>query len=136
VWAVLAFFPCRSVVRWLAGTGALLLAVVSGVGSAEEVPRSRAQIALSFAPVVRTAAPAVVNIYGLKGRAADPLLSDPFFRFFFQDFGARPLPRSVPENSLGSGVIVAADSFLREHPLLWRLEVERAEQRLAVVIGE
>jgi S1-C subfamily serine protease len=62
--------------------------------------------------VVREAAPAVVNIYARKGRPADPFLSDPFYRFFFEGFGGRPLPRSVPENSLGSGVIVAADGLI------------------------
>jgi len=39
---------------------------VASASGAEEVPRSREQIALSFAPVVRAAAPAVVNIYTRK----------------------------------------------------------------------
>jgi S1-C subfamily serine protease len=112
--AGLAFFRRRRVLARLAGAGALALEVVTGTGSAEEVPRSRAQIALSFAPVVREAAPAVVNIYARKGRPADPFLSDPFFRFFFEGFGRNPLPRTVPQNSLGSSVIVAADRLLCE----------------------
>jgi serine protease Do len=80
----------------------------------QTVPSSREQIALSFAPVVRQAAPAVVNIYTRNERrraAANPFLSDPFFRFFFEDFGG-DLPRSVPENSLGSGVIVDPDGLI------------------------
>ncbi|HEX6112041.1 MAG TPA: Do family serine endopeptidase, partial [Geminicoccaceae bacterium] len=104
----------RGALAPLVGAGLLASAVLAGAGDAEEVPRSREQIALSFAPVVRQAAPAVVNIYARKGqrRAADPFLSDPFFRFFFEDFGGGPLPRSVPENSLGSGVIVGADGLI------------------------
>lgn len=110
--ALLAWFRGRRVLPRRAGAGALLLAGVTGAGSAEEVPRSRAQIAPSFAPVEREAAPAVANIYARTGRAADPFLSDPFFRFFFKDFPGRPLPRSMPANSLGSGVIVAADGLI------------------------
>jgi Do/DeqQ family serine protease len=86
----------------------------AGAGAAQEVPRSREQITLSFAPVVRQVAPAVVNIYTLKERrpsAADPFLSDPFFRFFFEDFGGAR-PRQAPENSLGSGVIVDATGLI------------------------
>jgi serine protease Do len=80
---------------------------------ARTVPASREQIALSFAPVVRAAAPAVVNIYTRKERrvAGNPFLSDPFFRFFFEDFGERP-PRTAPENSLGSGVIVDPEGLI------------------------
>jgi serine protease Do len=77
-----------------------------------EVPRSREQIALSFAPVVREAAPAVVSVYSRKrvAQRIDPLLADPFFRFFFEQFGRRPAPRSV--TSLGSGVIIGSDGLV------------------------
>ena len=64
--------------------GLALALVVAGASGAEEVPRSRAEIALSFAPVVRATAPAVVNIYARKQRhrsAVNPFSSDPFFRF-------------------------------------------------------
>jgi Do/DeqQ family serine protease len=94
----------------VAGSCVIALALLMACpGGAEEVPRSRTQITLTFAPVVRAAAPAVVNIYARKQQRrayADPFSSDPFFRFFFPDFGGRPLPDDVPENSLGSGVIV------------------------------
>ena len=110
--ALLAWFRGRRVLPRRAGAGALLLAVVTGASSPEEAPRSRAQIAPSFAPVEREAAPAVANIYARTGRAADPFLSDPFFRFFFKDFPGRPLPRSMPANSLGSGVTFAADGLI------------------------
>ncbi len=81
---------------------------------AEEVPRSREQIGLSFAPVVRQTAPAVVNIYARKSSPAsdlDPFFSDPFFRFFFEGLGERQAPERQ-QNSLGSGVILAEDGLV------------------------
>ena len=80
----------------------------------QTLPSSREQIALSFAPVVREAAPAVVNIYTRKERraAGNPFLSDPFFRFFFEDFAGERAPRTAPENSLGSGVIVDPEGLI------------------------
>jgi S1-C subfamily serine protease len=78
------------------------------------VPRSREQIALSFAPVVRAAAPAVVNVYTRKALPRSPLnpfAADPFFRFFFDELGRREL-RGEPENSIGSGVIVQSDGLI------------------------
>lgn len=58
--------------RALAGTLALSLALSAGAAPAQtrsvesRVPESRAEIALSFAPLVREAAPAVVNIYARR----------------------------------------------------------------------
>ncbi|WP_121067105.1 trypsin-like peptidase domain-containing protein [Chachezhania antarctica] len=70
-----------------------------------QVPASQGQIALSFAPVVKRAAPAVVNIYAKRMTEArpSPFAGDPFFEDFFRGFG-RPQPRV--QNSLGSGVIL------------------------------
>jgi serine protease Do len=82
--------------------------------AAQQVPQSRAEIALSFAPVVREAAPAVVNIYTRKDvppAALNPFAADPFFRFFFEGPGRQRAPRPQ-ENSLGSGVIVRADGLI------------------------
>jgi serine protease Do len=81
---------------------------------ADEVPSSREQITLSFAPVVREASPAVVNIYTEKSSRAqerDPFFSDPFFRFFFEGFGRRRAPERQ-QNSLGSGVIIESDGLV------------------------
>ena len=78
---------------------------------AQQVPQSQAEIALSFAPVVKQAAPAVVNIYASRVVAdrRSPFADDPFFREFFRDFGpARPRV----ENSLGSGVILSDDGIV------------------------
>ncbi|WP_149140241.1 trypsin-like peptidase domain-containing protein [Gemmobacter caeruleus] len=73
---------------------------------AETVPTSPAEISLSFAPVVRAAAPAVVNIYAtvVVEQRENPFAGDPFFEQFFQGMGRRT-PRV--ENALGSGVIVS-----------------------------
>ena len=69
------------------------------------MPYSQAEIALSFAPLVKSSAPAVVNIYAKRivQRRTNPFQNDPFFRNFFGEFGA---VRPRVENSLGSGVIV------------------------------
>ncbi len=69
------------------------------------VPASRAELQLSFAPIVKRVAPAVVNVYGLKQVAQrnHPFLDDPFFRRFF---GGQGFGRDRAQRSLGSGVIV------------------------------
>ncbi|MBL8560673.1 MAG: Do family serine endopeptidase [Gemmobacter sp.] len=78
---------------------------------AQTVPGSQAEISLSFAPVVRQTAPAVVNIYAtvLVESRESPFAGDPFFEQFFQGM-TRSRPRL--ENSLGSGVIVGADGIV------------------------
>ncbi|QFR32158.1 DegQ family serine endoprotease [Ancylobacter sp. TS-1] len=77
------------------------------------VPGSRAEIGLSFAPVVARTAPAIVNVYAMKtaARGSNPLLDDPFFRRFFGDRGGPDvpgfdMPRERIQRSLGSGVLV------------------------------
>ncbi|MGE3335479.1 MAG: DegQ family serine endoprotease [Rhodospirillaceae bacterium] len=75
-------------------------------GAETVVPTSRPQVALSFAPIVKRASPAVVNVYTKRvlKQQASPLFNDPFFRQFFGDQFAGP--RERVESSLGSGVIV------------------------------
>ena len=77
----------------------------------QAVPASREQVTLTFAPVVKQAAPAVVNIYTRKvlHSEAPALFNDPFFRQFFGDQG---LGRDQVQNSLGSGVIVRGTGVL------------------------
>ncbi len=76
----------------------------------------------SFAPVVKRAMPAVVNIssskvvkeQGEEGQGGQGLFNDPFFRQFFG--GRMPQgqmqPRSQRATSLGSGVVVTADGYI------------------------
>lgn len=70
------------------------------------VPPSRAALQYSFAPIVRRATPAVVNVYvrSTKRVVRSPMFDDPFFREFFGRQFSRP--RQRVQNSLGSGVIV------------------------------
>lgn len=93
---------------------AALLTVSAAAAAADDVPTSREQIALSFAPVVRETSPAVVNIYTQKASRAsdhDPFFSDPFFRFFFEGLRRRHAPQRQ-QNSLGSGVIIEGDGLI------------------------
>ncbi|WP_434051554.1 MAG: DegQ family serine endoprotease [Roseibium sp.] len=78
------------------------------------VPQSEAQIKLSFAPVAKQVAPAVVNVYAsrkvVQRQRVSPFFEDPFFRRFFGQPGAgNGRPRERVESSLGSGVIITAD---------------------------
>ena len=80
----------------------LSAALSDGLAQQRQVPASASQLELSFAPVVKRVAPAVVNVYAARIVANNnPFLADPFFRQFF---GA--VPREQVERSLGSGVIV------------------------------
>jgi len=75
------------------------------------VPQSRAEISLGFAPLVRQATPAVVNIYAKRAVAerVSPFRNDPFFGDLFRDFGET---RPRVQNSLGSGVILSAEGLV------------------------
>ena len=71
------------------------------------VPESQTQMQLSFAPVVKSVTPSVVNVYAttVTQAAASPFAGDPFFERFFGDngmFDSRPRE----SQSLGSGVII------------------------------
>lgn len=80
------------------------------------VPEAREQVMLSFAPLVKKASPAVVNIFTRKAvqqrGPSSPLFNDPFFRRFFGESFDRIEPRENVENSLGSGVIVRPDGLI------------------------
>jgi Do/DeqQ family serine protease len=75
---------------------------------APAVPRSRAEITYSFAPVVKKAQPAVVNVFAsrIERMPANPFLDDPIFRRFFGEGGGGMPGRPNTAQSLGSGVIV------------------------------
>ena len=95
---------------------ALLVMCAPLSAQTKSVPGSRAEVELSFAPVVRQVAPAVVNIYAKRvvaQRSVSPLFDDPFFkRFFGEDFGLFGRPREKVQNSLGSGVIVDGEGLV------------------------
>lgn len=95
--------------------GGLLTGWSEAAFTQRNLPNSRQQIALSFAPLVRKVAPAVVNIFTSKTvtrRQFSPLFDDPFFRRFFgEGFTTGPKRKRV-QNSLGSGVIVKSDGLV------------------------
>lgn len=96
---------------------AMVIAPGVSFGADEKrVPASRGEISLSFAPLVKSAAPAVVNIYTrrvVRARRISPLFNDPFFRRFFGDqFAPGNRQNQRVQNSLGSGVIVSADGLI------------------------
>lgn len=90
--AMLAFFP------WAARAE-----------TEKRVPSGRAEVELSYAPVVKRVAPAVVNVYTkrvVKESARSPFFNDPFFQQFFGNRFSFGVPRERVQQSLGSGVIV------------------------------
>lgn len=81
-----------------------------GQAAAQSVPQNQEQVRLSFSPIVKHAAPAVVNVYAtrmISQRPQSPFGNDPFFqRFFGERFPGSRKPRQRETSSLGSGVIV------------------------------
>jgi serine protease Do len=77
-----------------------------------------AKLGTSFAPVIKKAAPSVVNIYTSRTvrdqRTQNPWLDDPMFRQFFgnQMPQSDDQPRTRKEQSLGSGVIISPDGYI------------------------
>jgi Do/DeqQ family serine protease len=85
--------------------------------AATTVPATVQQMQLSFAPLVKKAGPAVVNIYAKhkvqeQMRTISPFFNDPFFSQFFNapQFGGQQRERI--EQSLGSGVIVSENGTI------------------------
>lgn len=90
----------------------LLVAAIVAAPSARpealrQLPASQADVVLSFAPVVKKAQPAVVNVYASRTdrRPQNPLFDDPIFRRFFGE-GGPGRPGGPTARSLGSGVLV------------------------------
>lgn len=98
-----------------------------------DIPSSPAQVQLSFAPVVKKVAPAVVNIYAKKvvTRRVNPFLDDPFFgQFFSQGFGGG-LSRQQVESALGSGVIIEPSGVV-----VTNAHVVRDAQEIVAVLSD
>ncbi|HWI58512.1 MAG TPA: trypsin-like peptidase domain-containing protein, partial [Bacillota bacterium] len=75
------------------------------------------KLTTSFSPVVKKAAPSVVNIFTTKKIKQRPemmpFFGDPFFRRFFGEPGEDPRrERQMKQQSLGSGVIVTEDGYI------------------------
>ena len=84
----------------------------------ENTPVNRdAKLGASFAPVVKKAAPSVVNIYSTHIVHIRPMriptFVNPFFRQFFDNqFPNNGRERTRREQSLGSGVIVSPEGYI------------------------
>lgn len=93
---------------------ALVLAIaLSSPAAAQDnktVPQSHTEMQLSFAPLVKQTANAVVNVYAERVvERRSVFAGDPFFEEFF---GQRMPNRTEKQSSLGSGVIVRRDGIV------------------------
>ena len=90
----------------------ILSSLVPGWAEQRVVPESRTQVQLSFAPIVRQTAPAVVNVYGSRTerRGRNDGMEE-FFRRYFGD-GGPDMPPGRSQTSLGSGVIVDSSGLV------------------------
>ena len=90
------------------------------------LPQSKAEVTLSFAPVVRKIAGTVVNVYGSRRetRPRSSLMDDPVFREFFGGGGQR----ERVQQSVGSGVIVSPEGIVvtNQHVIEGMTEVKIA----------
>ncbi|WP_320202141.1 DegQ family serine endoprotease [Agrobacterium sp. rho-13.3] len=89
----------------------LLMPVTARAQDSKAVPSSTADMQLSFAPLVKRTAGAVVNVYAERvvQKRASPFAGDPFFEQFF----GQQLPnRTEKQSSLGSGVIATAGGLV------------------------
>ncbi|WP_417671570.1 DegQ family serine endoprotease [Roseibium sp.] len=94
--------------------GAGFASAQEGASGLRLVPQSASEVKLSFAPVVKEVAPAVVNVYAsrkvVQQRRVSPFFDDPFFRRFFGNpGGGLTRPQERVQSSLGSGVIISGD---------------------------
>ena len=82
----------------------LIFFTVSPAFSQKQVPISESQIKLSFAPLVKKVAPAVVNIFTRKTvtqYSISPMFDDPFFRRFFGGaLGKNPRSKKKIQNNI------------------------------------
>ena len=93
--------------------GLVLFAVSAHAESPRQTPQTQSDIFLSFAPVVKKAQPALVNVYASRTdkRPRNPLFNDPIFRRFFGE-GGNSRPGGPTARSLGSGVLVDASGLV------------------------
>jgi Do/DeqQ family serine protease len=80
-------------------------------GQMRAVPETKAQVQLSFAPIVRQTTGAVVNVYATRSERRQNAAMEEFFRRFFGD-GSPGVPPGRSQSSLGSGVIVDSSGLV------------------------
>ena len=86
--------------------------ICGAVSSRADAPKTIAEMKASFAPIVKKATPAVVNVYAARVQKGvrNPLLDDPVFQHFFGLDGGQAPDRV--QRSTGSGVIVDPDGLV------------------------
>ncbi len=94
------------------------------------------KLGTSFAPIVKKAAPSVVNIYSTRTVQVqprrNPFRDNPLFRQYFGDqFLGDGQPRSRKEQGLGSGVIISPDGYI-----LTANHVVNGADEIKVAIGD
>jgi Do/DeqQ family serine protease len=127
---LLALQPASPIAQAEAAPDGLRTGAPAASEQGTAAPESRDAIRLSFAPVVKRVAPAVVNVYATsRVEVRSPFEGDPFFERFF---GPRGMPFEPPRerarSSLGSGVIVGADGVVvtNNHVIAGATEVKVA----------
>ncbi|KAI93397.1 serine protease [Rhodomicrobium udaipurense JA643] len=87
----------------------LALPAAAFAQAVKKAPDTREQVVFSYAPVVKMAAPAVVNVYVRQRVRRDSAFNNPIFEEFFgHGFGRS----ERAQNSLGSGVIVTPNGVV------------------------
>ena len=92
----------------LAQSASDLAKAAAGPQAERVVPANAAQLTLSYAPITKRVAPAVVNIYTARVVQQRGIMDDPIFKQFFGGQAAQPRV----EQSLGSGVILDAGGLV------------------------
>lgn len=114
--AVLAIGGTLAFAPWnapsIAQTTISQLSVAPPADVVRAVPTSDGAVKLSYAPVVKTVSPSVVNVYAtrIEQQSVSPFANDPFFSRFFGQRQFQSRPRE--SQSLGSGVIVEAGGVI------------------------
>ena len=93
----------------------VLAASTAAQADTKKVPTSRVEVELSYAPLVKRAAPAVVNVFSrrsVREVRRSPFFDDPFFRRFFGGDLPFGRPQQRMHNSLGSGVVVRSEGVI------------------------
>ncbi|MDB5491520.1 MAG: protease Do family protein [Micavibrio sp.] len=112
----------------------------SALAQEKIVPDNKPQITMSFAPLVKKVAPAVVNIYTKRTvvrSVANPLLDDPFFKQFFGNSFGFGIPqddavgRKSVEGALGSGVIIGEGGLV-----VTNAHVVRGADQISVALND
>jgi serine protease Do len=109
-----------AVIAMLVGALVITISSPNRIRAFADTSRANETGALTtFAPVVKRAMPAVVNISSSKvvkdqgGEGGQGLFNDPFFRQFFGGrIPQQEQPRSQRATSLGSGVVVSSDGYI------------------------